>query len=114
MQVRLREVDELGRPHQRSELGEFLNEIGRWGLCPIPPARPLAHCGLVPATDDLPPGVLLDLLEATRLLSALVRALLVITRAGLEPGLQDELETLVWLLARRLGFSDDGHPGGTP
>lgn len=58
--------------------------------------------------DPVPPGILLDLDEALRVLSALEDALLAIEEAGLAPGLQDEIATVIRVLHVRLGFDEGG------
>ena len=47
--------------------------------------------------DPVPPGIVLDLDEAFRVLEALEDARLALREAGLGPGLQDELATVVRL-----------------
>ena len=58
--------------------------------------------------DPVPPGIILELGEALRLLEALEDALLALERAGKAPGLQDELATVVRVLHVRLGFDEGG------
>ena len=60
--------------------------------------------------DPVPPGILLDLGEALRVLEALEDALLALERAGQAPGLQDELATVIRVLHVRLGFDEGGLP----
>ena len=60
------------------------------------------------ADDPVPPGILLDLGEALRVLEALEDALLALERAGKAPGLQDELATVIRVLHVRLGFDEGG------
>jgi hypothetical protein len=58
--------------------------------------------------DPVPPGVLLDLDEALRLLSALEDALLALLDVEAAPGLRDELATMIRMLHVRLGFDEGG------
>jgi hypothetical protein len=58
--------------------------------------------------DPVPPGVLFDLDEALRLLSAIEDALVVLLEAGAAPGLRDELATMIRMLHVRLGFDEGG------
>ena len=58
--------------------------------------------------DPVPPGIILELGEALRLLEALEDALLALERAGQAPGLQDELATVIRMLHVRLGFDEGG------
>ncbi len=58
--------------------------------------------------DPVPPGTLLDLGEAPRVLSALEDALVSIEDARLAPGLQDEIATVIRVLHVRLGFDEGG------
>ena len=62
----------------------------------------------VVSDDPVPHGIVLDLDEALRILSAFEDALDALTRAGWSLGLQDELATVIALLHRRLGLD----PGG--
>jgi len=60
-------------------------------------------------TDDpVPPGIVLDLDEAFRVLEALEDALLTVAEAALAPGLRDELATVIRLLHGRLGLDEGG------
>jgi hypothetical protein len=56
------------------------------------------------SNDPVPPGILLDLEEAFRILSALEDALNALAVAGSAVGLQDELATMINLLHVRLGW----------
>jgi hypothetical protein len=58
--------------------------------------------------DPVPPGILLDLGEALRVLEALEDALAAIEDARLAPGLQDEIATVIRVLHVRLGFDEGG------
>jgi hypothetical protein len=58
--------------------------------------------------DPVPPGIVLDLDEAFRVLEALEDARLALREAGLGPGLQDELATVIRLLHGRLGLDEGG------
>ncbi len=60
--------------------------------------------------DSVPPGVVLDLDEAFRVLESLEDARLVLRESGAAPGLQDELATVVRLLHGKLGFEEGGVP----
>jgi hypothetical protein len=61
-----------------------------------------------PTDDPVPPGLILDLDEAFRVLEALEDARLSLREAGAAPGLQDELATVIRLLHGRLGFDEGG------
>jgi len=62
-----------------------------------------------PADDDpVPPGMLLDLDEAFRVLEALEDARLALREATAGLGLQDELATVIRMLHVRLGFDEGG------
>jgi len=58
--------------------------------------------------DSVPPGILLDLGEALRLLEALEDALAAIEHARLASGSQDEIATVIRVLHVRLGFDEGG------
>jgi hypothetical protein len=58
--------------------------------------------------DAIPPGILLDLGEALRVLEALEDARDVLRGQGLVPGLQDELATQVRVLHGKLGLDEGG------
>lgn len=58
--------------------------------------------------DPVPPGILLDLGEALRVLEALEDALSTMEQAGLAPGLRDEIATVIRVLHARLGFDEGG------
>ncbi|MGI9119872.1 MAG: hypothetical protein ACR2G7_07110 [Acidimicrobiales bacterium] len=60
--------------------------------------------------DSVPPGLVLDLDEAFRVLEALEDARLSLLEASAAPGLQDELATVIRLLHGRLGFDEGGVP----
>ncbi len=62
------------------------------------------------ADDPVPPGIVLSLDEAFRVLEALEDALLIVAEAALAPGLQDELATVIRLLHSRLGLDEGGVP----
>jgi hypothetical protein len=55
--------------------------------------------------DPVPPGLVLDLDEAFRVLED---ARLALRQAGAAPGLQDELATVIRLLHGRLGLDEGG------
>ena len=62
-----------------------------------------------PGEDDpVPPGLVLDLDEAFRVLEALEDARLALRQVGAAPGLQDELATVIRLLHGRLGLDEGG------
>ena len=58
--------------------------------------------------DPVPPGTLLDLGEALRVLEALEDALAAIEEARLALGSQDEIATVIRMLHVRLGFDEGG------
>jgi hypothetical protein len=58
--------------------------------------------------DPVPPGLLLDLEEAFRVLEALEDARLTLRDSGAGPGLQDELATVIRIIHSRLGFDEGG------
>jgi len=58
--------------------------------------------------DPVPPGIVLALDEAFRVLEALEDARLALREAGAAPGLQDELATVIRLLHGTLGFDEGG------
>lgn len=58
--------------------------------------------------DPVPPGILLDLDEAFRVLEALEDAYQELRDASMALGLQDQLVTLIRLLHRKLGLDDGG------
>lgn len=58
--------------------------------------------------DPVPPGLVLDLDEAFRVLEALEDARLELRRAQVGLGLQDELATVILLLHGRLGLDEGG------
>jgi hypothetical protein len=58
--------------------------------------------------DQVPPGLVLDLDEAFRVLEALEDARLELRRAQVGLGLQDELATVIRLLHGRLGLDEGG------
>jgi hypothetical protein len=60
--------------------------------------------------DPVPPGLVLSLDEAFRVLESLEDARLALRESGLAPGLQDELATVIRLLHGRLGFEEGGLP----
>jgi len=73
---------------------------GRWKTSAMP---------IEPFDDDpVPPGVVLNLGEALRVLEALEDALSTMEQAGLAPGLQDEVATVIRVLHVRLGFDEGG------
>ena len=61
-----------------------------------------------PDDDPVPPGLLLSLEEAFRVLEALEDARLAMRESGLAPGLQDELATVIRIIHGRLGFEEGG------
>lgn len=58
--------------------------------------------------DPVPPGLVLNLEEAFRVLEALEDARLAMRESGLAPGLQDELATVIRIIHGRLGFEEGG------
>ena len=58
--------------------------------------------------DPVPPGLVLSLDEAFRVLEALEDARLAMREIDLAPGLQDELATVIGLIHGRLGFEEGG------
>ncbi len=58
--------------------------------------------------DPVPPGILLDLGEALRVLEALEDALDTMEGARLAPGLQDDVATVIRVVHARLGFDEGG------
>jgi transposase, IS30 family len=56
--------------------------------------------------DPVPPGLVLNLEEAFRVLEALEDARLAMRETGLAPGLQDELATVIRMIHGRLGFEE--------
>ena len=60
--------------------------------------------------DPVPPGLVLGLDEAFRVLEALEDARLELRHASAAPGLQDELATVIRILHSRLGFDEGGVP----
>lgn len=61
-----------------------------------------------PDDDPVPPGLLLDLDEAFRVLEALEDARLALRELVAAPGLQDELATVIRIIHSRLGFDEGG------
>lgn len=61
-----------------------------------------------PDDDPVPPGLVLDLDEAFRVLEALEDARLALREASRALGLQDELATVIRMLHGRLGFDEGG------
>jgi hypothetical protein len=60
--------------------------------------------------DPVPPGLVLDLDEAFRVLEALEDARLALREINAALGLQDELATVIRRLHSRLGFDEGGVP----
>lgn len=60
--------------------------------------------------DPVPPGLVLDLDEAFRVLEALEDSRLALREISMAPGLQDELATVIRILHSRLGFDEGGVP----
>ena len=58
--------------------------------------------------DPVPPGIVLSLEEAFRVLEALEDALLSMEEANVAPGLRDEVATVIRLLHVRLGLDEGG------
>jgi hypothetical protein len=58
--------------------------------------------------DPVPPGIVLDLDEAFRVLEGLEDARVALRDGGLGLGLQDELATIIRLLHGRLGLDEGG------
>jgi hypothetical protein len=58
--------------------------------------------------DPVPLGLVLDLDEAFRVLEALELSLDALEGHRIEPGLQDELATVIGLVHRRLGLDEGG------
>lgn len=63
---------------------------------------------LTVSDDPVPPGLLLTMAEAFRVLEALEDALLTMEEAGIAPGLRDELATVIRLIHGRLGLDEGG------
>jgi hypothetical protein len=61
-----------------------------------------------PDDDPVPPGLLLSLEEAFRVLEALEDARLAMGESALAPGLQDELANVIRIVHGRLGFEEGG------
>jgi hypothetical protein len=61
-----------------------------------------------PDDDPVPPGLVLGLDEAFRVLEGLEDALRALEEAGLAPGLQDELATVIRIIHGRLGLDEGG------
>jgi hypothetical protein len=61
-----------------------------------------------PNDDPVPPGLVLDLEEAFRVLEALEDSLSELERAGVALGLRDELATVIRTLHGRLGLDEGG------
>ncbi|HEX6394402.1 MAG TPA: hypothetical protein VFZ97_13265 [Acidimicrobiales bacterium] len=61
-----------------------------------------------PDDDPVPPGLVLGLEEAFRVLEALEDALHAMEEAGVAPGLQDELATVIRLIHGKLGLDEGG------
>ena len=75
----------------------------------VTPPRQTARVSSDDVPDDpVPPGVVLDLDEAFRVLEAVEDARLALREGGLGLGLQDELATIVRLLHGRLGLDEGG------
>ena len=60
--------------------------------------------------DPVPPGLVLDLDEAFRVLEAQEDARFALREISAAPGLQDELATVIRILHSRLGFDEGGVP----
>lgn len=60
--------------------------------------------------DPVPPGLVLDLDEAFRVLEALEDSRLALREISMAPGLQDELATVIRILHSRLGVDEGGVP----
>lgn len=58
--------------------------------------------------DPVPLGLVLDLDEALRVLTAIEDALTELENLGVAPGLQDELATLIRIIHSRLGMEEGG------
>lgn len=61
-----------------------------------------------PIDDPVPPGLVLELDAAFRILEALEDALFELEERGAAPGLRDELATVIRVLHVRLGFDEGG------
>lgn len=61
-----------------------------------------------PDDDPVPPGPVLNLDEAFRVLEGLEDARLAMRDAELAPGLQDELATVIRMIHGRLGLEEGG------
>ena len=61
-----------------------------------------------PDDDPVPPGLVLNLEEAFRVLEALEDARLAMRETGVAPGHQDELATVIRMIHGRLGFEEGG------
>ena len=77
-------------------------------MCVTPPAQTVGVSSDEPVDDPVPPGLVLDLDEAFRVLEALEDARLALRERGAAPGLQDELATVIRLLHGRLGLDEGG------
>lgn len=76
---------------------------------PIGIVTPVRQPSTVSQNDDpVPPGLLLSLDEAFRVLEALEDSLLAMEEANVSPGLRDELATVIRLLHVRLGLDQGG------
>jgi len=60
--------------------------------------------------DPVPPGFVLNLDEALRVLEALEDARLAMQQARVAPGLQDELATVIRMIHGRFGVEQGGVP----
>lgn len=63
---------------------------------------------MVALKGPVPPGLVLSLDEAFRVLEALEDSLSAMESAGLAPGLVDELATVIRILHGRLGLDEGG------
>ena len=61
-----------------------------------------------PEDDPVPPGLVLSLDEAFRVLEGLEDSVSTIENAGLAPGLVDELATVIRIIHGRLGLDEGG------
>jgi hypothetical protein len=80
----------------------------RPAVTPIDQTSPVTDSS--PDDDPVPPGLVLSLDEAFRVLEALEDARLALREPGLVPGLQDELATVIRMIHGRLGFEEGGVP----
>lgn len=94
-------------PGPRSSVTGASYELTVTGVGDVAPRRKTSAMPPERFDDDpAPPGIVLDLGEALRVLEALEDALDTMEGAGLAPGLQDEVATVIRVLHVRLGFDE--------